>query len=86
MEIVSLGEDRPLCEERERLWQAYKDALMRFSKNVEELAQAGPAFPAAAEVCQRANEDCISARRAWEQHLKQHACDPKRRAAGAGSD
>ena len=66
------------CAEPEQLWNAYNDALNAFSRCVNDLAspelRTSDFAPKAAE-CQRANERCMAARQAWEQHVQQHRCD-----------
>ncbi len=69
-----------LCSQREQLWESYNQALDYFSQRVTELTSSrslsASQFATNAHRCQQANVKCMAARAAWEQHLKDHGCDP----------
>jgi hypothetical protein len=65
------------CAERERLWEAYDQALNVLTECVEQMSQPftatsiGPLMIAT----QAAKDICKQARDAWEEHLRVHGCD-----------
>jgi len=65
------------CEERERLWDVYDQALRTLNQCVEDLDHADSSVVWAARLmsAKGANNLCKAARDIWENHLKTHRCD-----------
>jgi hypothetical protein len=64
------------CPERERRWQAYNEALVAFSRAVDELGTSAreAGFEQSLRRSQQANDACKRARACWEEHIQKHKC------------
>lgn len=65
------------CEERERLWENYNQALRILNQSVEDLDRADNSVVWAARLmsAKAANNLSKAARDIWEDHLRTHQCD-----------
>ena len=74
------------CQQRERLWREYEQALATLCNAVDAMKESSLTALSSSIIARNAAQKlCVEARHAWEAHLREHSCDANRKYMTAGS-